>query len=151
MNRKPPLTGLITALAAIFIVVLSIGAICVLRAIPAQGTPDQASGAPVWAAEVESRVHSADPSQGAALYQQYGCDTCHGQANGVGPYIVGTGQRAATRRAPAYSETAYLYESITTPNAYIVPGYPPNLMPQNFKSVIPENQLDTLVAWLLTQ
>ena len=151
MTGKLPLTGLITALAAIFIVVLSFGAIGVLRAIPAQGTPDQASSPPAWAAEVEARVRSVDSTQGAALYKQYGCETCHGTAVDVAPYVVGTGQRAATRRAPVYSAPAYLYESITNPNAYVVPGYSPNLMPQNFKSIITEEQLDTLVAWLLTR
>jgi cytochrome c551/c552 len=151
MDRRLPLTGLITALAVIFIVVLSISAVAVLRAIPAAGTPDQDNSAPAWAAEVESRVRNADPALGAVVYSQYGCETCHGAPTGVGPYVVGIGQRAATRRAPAYSAAAYLYESIIDPNAYIVPGYSPNLMPQNFKVVIPEGQLDALVAWLLTQ
>ena len=151
MARNLPLTGLITALAAIFIVALSIGAIGVLRALPAQGTTKTANGTPAWAADVEARIRSADPSGGVALYRQYGCDTCHGVPNSTGPYVKGTGQRAATRRAPAYSAAAYLYESITSPNAYIAPGYPANIMPQNFKSVIPEDQLDTLAAWLLTQ
>ncbi len=153
MKRKLPLTSSITALAAIFIVGLSISAIGVLRAIPARPStaPGDASSPPAWAAEVEVRVRSADPSAGAVLYRQDGCETCHGTANGAGPYVVGTGQRAATRRALAYSAAAYLYESITDPNAYVVPGYPANVMPQNFKSMIPEDQLYTLIAWLLTR
>jgi cytochrome c551/c552 len=153
MNQKLPLTGLITALAVIFIVASSIAAIGVLGAIPAHqtGTPEQVANAPAWASEVESRVLSADPSQGAALFSRYGCETCHETANGVGPSIVGMGERAATRRTPAYSATAYLYESIIDPNAYVVPGYAPNLMPQNFKAVILEDDLYALAAWLLTQ
>jgi hypothetical protein len=153
MNQKLPLTGLITALAVIFIIGLSITAIGVLRALPAHspGTPDQAADPPAWAAEVESRVHSADPSQGEALYRQYGCEVCHGTPNGTGPYVVGTGARAAIRRAPGYSAAEYLYESIIDPNTYVVPNYPAGVMPQNFRSVIPEDQLLTLTAWLLTQ
>ncbi len=153
MNRKLPLTSSITALAAIFIVGLSISAIGVLRTIPARppAVPGDASSPPIWAVDVEARVRSADPSQGATLYRQYGCETCHGIANGAGPYVVGTGQRAAIRRAPVYSAAVYLYESITDPNAYVVPGYPANVMPQNFKALIPEDQLYTLVAWLLTR
>src|SRR5262245_32014082 len=98
MNGKLPLTGLITALAVIFIVMMTISAEDVLRAIPEPGTPDQGSGAPAWAAEVESRVRRADPAQGAVVYSQYGCETCHQTPNGIGPHVVGIGQRAATRR-----------------------------------------------------
>ncbi len=153
--RKSPLTGLITGLAIAFIVIFSVAAVGVLQAVPNVKQTDMtasapAVSAPVFAAEVEARVRSADPSKGAASFNQYGCAACHGTKDGVAPYVVGIGQRAASRR-PGYSAAAYLYESITAPNAYIVPNYPSSVMPQNFKITIPADQLDSLIAWLLTQ
>lgn len=152
---KSPLAGLITSLAVMFIVVFSFGALSVLQSVPnpsqvAASEAAPAAGAPAFAADVEARVHGADPSKGTALFQQYGCVACHGIKDGVAPYVVGIGQRAATRR-PGYSAAAYLYESITAPNAFIAPNYPANVMPQNFKATIPDDQLYALVAWLLTQ
>jgi cytochrome c551/c552 len=156
MEQKLPLTGLITALAVILIAASSVAAVGVLRAIPQPQTgtasaADQIASPPAWAAAVEFRVRSADQSPGAALFSQYSCETCHSTPNTVGPSIGGIGARAAARRVPAYSAAAYLYESITDPNAYVVPGYPAGVMPQNFKVVIPQDQLYSLVAWLLTQ
>jgi cytochrome c2 len=111
----------------------------------------EASAPPPFAAAVEAQVRSADPSQGEILFDQHGCLTCHSSANGVGPYIVGMGARAATRRGSSYSAEAYLYESIITPNAFVVPSYMANVMPQNFKTTIPEKDLYTLIAWMLKQ
>jgi mono/diheme cytochrome c family protein len=102
-------------------------------------------------ADLTARVAQADPARGQLLYTQYGCIGCHGTAvNGPAPYIGGTGSRAATRRA-GYSATAYLYESITNPNAFIVQGYPTGLMPQNFKQTIPESDLLNLIAYIAGQ
>jgi mono/diheme cytochrome c family protein len=102
-------------------------------------------------ADLAARVAQADPARGQLLYTQYGCIGCHGTAvNGPAPYIGGTGSRAATRRA-GYSATAYLYESITNPNAFIVQGYPTGLMPQNFKQTIPESDLLNLIAYIAGQ
>jgi hypothetical protein len=39
-------------------------------------------------------------------------------------------------------------ESIVNPNAYVEKGYPPNVMPQTFKS-LPPDQLDALVQFLI--
>lgn len=94
---------------------------------------------------------AADPANGAALFQQYGCANCHGIDNGTAPYVVGLGARAVTRRAPEYSAAAYIYESIVNPNAYVVDGYQTQLMPHNFRQVIAPTELNDLVAWLLTQ
>src|SRR5258707_14411781 len=125
------LTGLVIALAVIFIAASTITAISTLTQIPnANITPtaSENANAPAFAVEVEARVTQADPSGGEDLFKRYGCATCHGMPNGAGPYVVGLGQRASTRR-PGYSAAAYLYESITQPNAYIVKDYPIAVMP----------------------
>lgn len=155
MTRKVPFAGPVTALALLFIVVWSAAAVGVLQSVPAPNsavaTGTSPADAPSWAADVEARVRAADPSKGAALYTQYGCIVCHGTEGRVAPALEGTGKRAATRRVPAYSAAAYIYESITQPNAYVVKEYPAGIMPQDFKTRIPEDQLYTIIAWLLTQ
>jgi hypothetical protein len=40
-------------------------------------------------------------------------------------------------------------ESIVDPNAKIAKGYPPDVMPQNFKSLIQPSELKQLVQYLL--
>lgn len=145
-----------TGLAALLLIVVLIAAVGVFATIPSiqlVGTPTVVSAGtpPFDSAPIEAAVAKADPSRGEALFKSYGCVGCHGVPNGTGPYVVGLGKRAAERRAPGYSAVAYLYESITAPNAYVVPNYPPNVMPQNFKATIPPDQLDNLIAWLLTQ
>ncbi len=101
-------------------------------------------------AALETAVSQADASRGSALFAQYSCAGCHSIQNGTGPNMQGVGQRAATRR-PGYSAAAYLYESITDPNAYIVPGYTVDIMPTNFKTLISDKDMDDLIAWLLKQ
>jgi mono/diheme cytochrome c family protein len=153
MTDKLPLTRTITVLAVILILVSSITTLGVLSSMPsnAGASTAEASAPPPFAAAVEAQARNADPSQGEVLFDQYGCLTCHASANGVAPYKVGMGVRAATRRAPAYSAEAYLYESILEPNAFVVPSYSAGVMPQNFKATIPEKDLYTLIAWMLKQ
>ena len=41
-----------------------------------------------------------------------------------------------------------VFDSIVDPNKYIAKGFPPNVMPENFKS-LPKDQLDSLVEYLV--
>jgi cytochrome c2 len=97
---------------------------------------------------IDAAIAHADPSHGANLFTQYGCAACH--TSGVGPSLQGLGQRADARR-PGYSAAAYIFESITDPNAYVVPGYTANIMPTNYKALIPTSDLNDLIAWLTQQ
>jgi cytochrome c2 len=144
-----------TALASIFVVGGIIAAFGVFRSLPplnpnAAPTAVVVGTPPFDVAAIEAGVARGDPAAGEALFTKYGCVGCHGIQNGAGPYVVGLGSRAASRR-PGYSAIAYLYESITNPNAFIVPSYPANVMPQNFKSLIAPDDLNNLIAWLLKQ
>jgi nitric oxide reductase subunit C len=59
------------------------------------------------------------------------------------------GARAATRK-PGYSATAYIYESITQPSAFLVPGFTDGLMPKTFKKDLTPQQIADLIAYLET-
>jgi mono/diheme cytochrome c family protein len=72
------------------------------------------------------------------------CGGCHtlsaaGTTATIGPNLTTalTGQAAAE-----------ISQSITTPNAKITPGYPPNVMPQNFGQILTPPQLAALVKYL---
>ena len=40
-------------------------------------------------------------------------------------------------------------ESIVDPNAHIAKGYPANVMPANFKTIISANEIEQLVQYLI--
>jgi cytochrome c551/c552 len=94
-----------------------------------------------------------DAASGQMVFAAVGCVACHSLQPGVkivGPSLAGVATRAPGRR-PGYSADLYLYESITRPNAYIVDGFSPNIMPQNFRQILRPQQIADLIAFLMTQ
>lgn len=88
---------------------------------------------------------------GKTVFVTNGCGACHtlkaaGSTGKVGPDLD---------KLPAYAQQAgkpleqFITESVVKPDAYIQPGYPPNVMPGNFGS-LPKTQLDALVKFLAT-
>ena len=87
-----------------------------------------------------------------AIGQAPGCATCHAVEPDtviVGPSLAGIAGRAG-QRIPDKTAEAYLRESILTPNAYTVEGFPEGVMYQKFADVLTEDEIDNLVAYLLT-
>ncbi len=83
---------------------------------------------------------------GAQVFANNGCGGCHilaaANAGGTtGPDLdkVLPGQTAAQ-----------IMQSIVDPNAKITPGYPANVMPDNFEQLIPSDQLKQLVQYLIS-
>jgi mono/diheme cytochrome c family protein len=98
---------------------------------------------------------AADPvARGFIVYNERGCGGCHTidgiSAGIVGPNLTEVGTIAATR-VPETSAEDYLRQSILEPNTFVVEGFQPNLMPQNFDELISPEQLEDLVAFLLAQ
>jgi cytochrome c2 len=93
-------------------------------------------------------------ADGQLVYQGAGgCTACHtldANVAGVGPSFAGLSGRAPTRR-PGYSAQAYVYESITNPNAYVVEGFQGGIMPQTFKQTLSAQQIADVIAFVLTQ
>ncbi|MCC7447674.1 MAG: cytochrome c [Anaerolineae bacterium] len=96
---------------------------------------------------------AGNPGRGQQVFNGIGtCSTCHNVANEttlVGPGLKGMATRAGTRK-PGMSASDYLHESIVSPNAFVVSGFQPGIMPQNFKQLLSTQQIDDLVAYLLT-
>lgn len=92
-------------------------------------------------------------AKGKAIFTGAGtCFTCHDTANGikvVGPTLKGVASRAGSRE-PGKSADDYLHESIVSPNAYLVEGFPQGIMPQNFGQILSKDQINDLVAYLKT-
>lgn len=101
---------------------------------------------------------AAESDAGRSLYFEgtlgtnTGCRICHSLDPGVtlvGPSFDGIATRAATR-VPGMSAEEYIRESILDPNAYVVEGFPAGQMLQNFGDLLTTEDIDNLVAFLLT-
>lgn len=97
-----------------------------------------------------SVIQSGDPTQGKSLFLESGCSNCHTiqglSSSESGPDLSKVGALAASRVSGASAE-AYLRESFLIPNAYIVEGYTSG---SGCGGILTENQLDHLIAFLLT-
>ena len=108
-----------------------------------------------------------DAANGEKLFNQAtigkanlpGCKTCHSVVKDqkiVGPSLYGIATDAAnTVKEADYKGTAktaaeWLHESIVNPNVDVPEGFAPNIMPQNFKDNLSEQEINDLVAYLLT-
>ncbi len=81
---------------------------------------------------------------------QAGCITCHSLDGSklVGPTMKGLATRAASE-VPGLSAEEYIRQSILEPNAHVVKDYPAGVM-QSYKNDLKEQELNDLVAYLLT-
>ncbi|MEM6280861.1 MAG: cytochrome c [Chloroflexota bacterium] len=114
-------------------------------------------------------IAAGDADLGAQLFQQqyqtsvgpWICASCHSvDASGirlVGPTMWGLAETGEARIAESGDESVpvYIYNSIVNPGAYIVPAdaggpYPENLMPPNYGELLSEEELNHLVAYILT-
>lgn len=80
-----------------------------------------------------------------------GCVTCHSREPGaslIGPSLAGVATRAATR-IPGTSARDYLHESITAPGGFLAEDYK-DQMPGNWSDVLTNDEIDSIVSYLLT-
>ena len=85
--------------------------------------------------------NGGESADGAAVFAEAGCGGCHafepaGSDAEIGPALNGLTAAAAVR------------ESIVEPNATVVEGYQPGVMPGNYGETLEPAQLDALVAYL---
>jgi cytochrome c2 len=103
-------------------------------------------------------MHIPDPKAGEQLYYETasgvnaGCRICHSLEKGeriIGPSFYGIADRAG-ERIPGLTAEEYLRQSIVDPNAFVVSGYPEGQMIQNFGTILTEEQINDLIAFLMT-
>jgi cytochrome c oxidase subunit 2 len=83
---------------------------------------------------------------GKAIFtgQEGGCGSCHTLADAGTSGTVGPDLDKALKG----KDEAFIKQSIITPNAVIAPGYPKDVMPQDFGKRLTPDQIDALVAYL---
>ncbi|MDM5271909.1 cytochrome c oxidase subunit II [Sulfurovum sp. zt1-1] len=91
---------------------------------------------------------------GATLFSTKGCIGCHSLdgSQRIGPSLKGiyqSTQKVVTdgKLREVVADEAYLHHSIENPNADIVEGFPPGLMPQ-FGKMLSSDEIDALVEYL---
>lgn len=118
------------------------------------------TGAPTALPEPTATPRPIDGTTAEEIMLNAGCGACHkigsiGEAHKVGPDLTYIGLTAGERVADMSAET-YIRQSILEPNAYLAPECPnspclPGIMPQNFHLRLTEEQLETLVTYLLNR
>ncbi len=80
------------------------------------------------------------------------CSRCHGTSGEtvvVGPSLAGIATRGGSR-IEGMDAPSYIRNSILSPNAYVVEGFQEGIMPGVFKDQLSSQDLDSVVAYLLT-
>ena len=88
---------------------------------------------------------------GQQLFSEH-CAACHALSEEmiiVGPSLAGISQHAGERQ-PGQDARQYILNSILNPSDYIVEGFD-NSMPSSFGRRLSGEEIDALVAFLLTQ
>lgn len=95
-------------------------------------------------------------NKGRGLFTQFGCNSCHtvDGTPGVGPSLKGVYESSVrlNNGETVNADEAYLRESITDPDAKIVSGFTPGIMPAAVPKaqVSKEENLAALVAYIKT-
>ena len=126
------------------------------------GKPVTAAAAPAPAASpTTSTTTSSAPPAGAPdaatlaagkkVFLANGCGSCHtlkdaGSGGNIGPNLD---KLAADAKTAGKTLDAYVHESIVDPNAYIVPGFPKDVMTKGFGQTLTPAQLSALIAYLI--
>ncbi len=113
------------------------------------GGGEAASAVPPDLQKEIDALPAGNADNGKVVFNTQACHTCHVDTP-VGPPMLTDpkiGERAGTRK-PGYSATAYIYESITRPSAFLVPGFNDGLMPKNFKTILKPKEIADLIAYL---
>lgn len=98
----------------------------------------------------------AGPRPPQELYVAMACSGCHkldqnqtpDNQGQPGPNQGNLHETAATR-VPGEDAETYVYNSIVNPSAFVVPGYPDGIMPKDFKTKMSEEEIRSLVKWIL--
>jgi cytochrome c oxidase subunit II len=109
-----------------------------------------------WVKQQRKSAAPAPPSSsssaaGQAVFNANSCASCHtltaAKATGtIGPDLDKLVAYAQQAHQPL---AAFVHESVVNPNAYVQPGYPKGLMPQNFGQILSKAQLSALVSFLV--
>jgi cytochrome c oxidase subunit 2 len=121
------------------------GALVAVILIGAGGTvislTDSVFGSSASAADDEPVVVDPIVARGQSLAGTNGCSVCHSTngVDGTGPTWKGLGEKR---------DEAYLRQSIVDPNADIVAGFSPDIMPQTLGDTLTDDDISALIAYI---
>jgi mono/diheme cytochrome c family protein len=114
--------------------------------VTGQDLDDVAAYVGMWAGVPGAAPPKVPGGPGAQVFANNGCGNCHilaaAESGGV------TGPNLDESLSPSDSAAA-IEEMIVDPNAEIVKGYPPSVMPTNFGQTISKKELEDLVQYLI--
>jgi mono/diheme cytochrome c family protein len=110
-----------------------------------QDLDDVAAYVGEWAGVPGAAPPKVAGGPGAQVFASNGCGGCHTLAAAESGGVTGPN---LDEQLPGESEAA-VTEMIADPNAEIVKGYPPNVMPQNYEQLLSSKELEDLVKYLL--
>jgi len=113
--------------------------------VTGQDLDDVAAYVGEWAGVPGAAPPKVSGGPGAQVFANNGCGNCHTFAAAESGGVTGPN---LDQELPGESEAA-VKEMITDPNAEIVKGYPPNVMPPNYEQVLSSQELEDLVKFLL--
>jgi mono/diheme cytochrome c family protein len=110
--------------------------------------------------EGEAAAGGVSAERGEELFNQQlianqaaGCVTCHyvdpARGDFTGPNLAGIAT-VAGERVEGQSAEEYLRTSIVNTNEYIAEGFSAGVMPANYGDILTEDEIDSLVAYLMT-
>lgn len=165
MSRQQVVQVGITVVLVIFFLVGCGGSAptIVSEAPAATPTPEPATATPTSAVDL---LEERDLERGREIHEtgggvigvedRHGCSKCHsldGSVQSPPPVAAPSFQdisKRAGERVPGLSAVEYLRQSIVDPSAYMVEGFG-DYMPKGFRFLLSEEDVDALVAFLLTQ
>ena len=123
--------------------------------LPPTATPDPFAPTPTPVPSPTPVVlPQGDAARGAQIFETstpLTCVTCHSLDGtvGLGPTQQGIANTAATR-IPGMTAREYITQSLLDTNAYIVEGFPADLMPANFLETMGPQAIADVIEYLLT-
>jgi mono/diheme cytochrome c family protein len=90
----------------------------------------------------ESDDHNEGETEGGMAMDHHGMDM--GTSGGNDDHMMDMGSDMGDDPA------AYIRESILHPSAFLVPGFPDNLMPKTYGEIFTDDEINDLVAYLMT-
>ncbi len=113
--------------------------------VTGQDLDDVAAYVGEWAGVPGAAPPKVAGGPGAQVFANNGCGGCHTFAAAESGGVTGPN---LDEELPGESEAA-VHQMIVDPNAEIVKGYPPNVMPQNYEQTLSSQELEDLVEYLL--
>lgn len=113
--------------------------------VTGQDLDDVAAYVGEWAGVPGAAPPKVPGGPGAQVFANNGCGNCHTLAAAESGGVTGPNLNQVLPGQTA----AMIEESIVDPNAHIAKGYPANVMPDNFSTLIKANEIQALVKYLI--